>query len=501
MSTDAIDRFRDAIDRAPSPKKGGKVQSFAKYENDPCAFALDVFGVNLTPGQQALLLDILRHLRLAVACGQRTGRTMVFALVLLFWCATRPNALGLLSTPSQAHMRGTVWWQIGELVRNARVSLGAQWFELPSRGVEFENGNQIIGIASDTGERLQGWARQNLLIVGDEFAGYPESLTAPLMSNLAGGGRVVIGGNPTNNTSYFAMRWKAPWWETRNISSLDVARSTERQPGMATPEWCQEMLEEYGEESILYRARVLGQFSASNINGVFSLLEIEQAEQRYDLAMAGGNQAFNAAGPLEVGLDVARSGADFSCAVARRGHIALAPQVWKIPDLVAVADRVLAYVSDLRQANETPTIKVDGVGVGAGVVDVLKRAPDVRVVEVQAAGTPIRDAYSNVRSESTFAARDWVRAGGCIARDSRLEGEMAALSYTFDARNKLKILGKDEIRRTIGRSTDRFDALALAVYASRTPTIWDCLESADFSDGIDEPDHMRTFVIGGGYRG
>jgi phage terminase large subunit len=433
-----------------------------KLSSDPAAFARRVLGVKLTAIQRGMLEAIKAHDRFAIACGQRTGRTMVFAVLLLWWCSTRENARALLSTPSHGHMRSTIWRQVQDLMRYAKVPLEADCFELPSRGVQFKNGNEVIGIASDTGERLQGYAAANLLIVVDEAAGYPEHLVPALMSNLAGGGRVVIGGNPTNNTSYFAKRWKADNWHTVNVSALDVAQSKDRQPGQADPAWCSEMLEEHGADSLLYRARVLGQFSEQNANGVFSLAEIEQAQARWDEAMAQGG--FEHGGRLEIGLDVARSGLDWSVAVARRGPIALAPVAWKVPDLVEVAQRVLALVQEYKRAGERPIVRVDGVGVGAGVVDVLRRSPGIRVVDVQAAAAPARDAYTNTRSEAVFVCRDWLRNGGCLPRDARLEGEMSALSYCFDPRNRLKILSKDELRRELGRSTDRFDALSLAVY-------------------------------------
>lgn len=448
--------------RAHLQVSGGAALSLARYATDPIGFARHVLGVELTAIQQKMLIDASTNLRFAVACGQRTGRTMVFAVLLIWWCATRRDARALLSTPSNSHMRSTDWRQIGELIRNAKEPIGATWYELPSRGVQFDNGNEIIGIASDTGERLQGYAAPNLYICVDEAAGYPENLIQPLMSNLAGGGHVAIGGNPTNNSSYFAKRWGTPGWVTSNVSALDVANSNDRQPGQATPEWCAEMAEEYGVDSLIYRARVLGIFSGSNANSVFTLLEIEQAMQRFD--DAGGMAVFQKAGPLEIGVDVARSGMDFSIATARRGHMALAPRVWKIADLVAVADEVARYAADLRIADERVTVRIDGVGVGAGVVDILKRDPRIKVVDVQAAAKPFRDAYTNVRAEAIYVARDWVRAGGCIARDPKLEAEMAALTYTYDARNKLKILPKDELRRALGRSTDRLDSLVLALY-------------------------------------
>jgi phage terminase large subunit len=458
-------RRLEQIERAIGGAAADGAVLYPEYAERPADFARDVLGVELTEIQRGMLQAIVEHDRTAMACGHRTGRTLVFAVALLWHCATRADATALLSTPSQAQMRWTVWRELGELVRGAIKPLGAECFELPGRGVQFANGNLIIGVASDTGERLQGYASPALLVVVDEAAGFPEHLFPALMSNLAGGGKVVIGGNPTNNSGYFAKRWKAPGWHTMHVSSVDVANSPDRKPGQATAAWVADMLEENGVDSIIYRARVLGQFSAADAASVFSLVELEQAQDRYDEAMAASARAFDIAGPLELGLDVARTGNDWTVVVARRGPIALAPVAWKLPDLVVVAEQALAYARDLKRIDERPTIRVDGVGVGAGVVDILKRAPDINVVEVQAAGTPARDAFTNVRSEAVFVCRDWLRAGGCLPRDAKLEGEMAALKFTFDQRNRLKILGKDELRKELGRSTDRFDALALATYA------------------------------------
>lgn len=457
-----LDAVREVLAR-----KDAEPERFAKYRNDACGFAREVVGVALTKIQQRMLLAMVANPRFAVACGQRTGRTTVLAVCLLWFAAVMPNARAILSTPSHAHMRGTIWRQLGELIRKATIPLGATWYEQPSRGIQFDNGNEIIGIASDTGERLQGYAAANLLIVVDEAAGYPETLMPALMSNLAGGGQVTIGGNPTNNTSYFAKRWSTEGWETMNISSLDVAQSDDRQPGQATPEWCAEMLAEHGGDSLLYRARVLGLFSAANANSVFTLTEIDDSFRRYDeiIRSPTWHQVFVAGGPLEFGLDVSRGRVDDTVMVGRRGNIALPPQVWKIPDLTVVAEEAIRYVNSLRSPRDgRPIVRVDGVGVGAGVVDILRKEQGITVVDVQAAGKPSRDAYSNARSESVFTCRDWVRGGGCIARNSRLEGEMAALEYSFDQRNRLRIRSKDELKKELGRSTDVFDALALAVY-------------------------------------
>jgi len=101
---------------------------------------------------------------------------------------------------------------------------------------------------------------------------------------------------------------------------------------------------------------------------------------------------------------------------------------------------------------------------------------------VRASDGAIRDPrnYGRVRDELWASLAQWIREGGAIIEDGRLAKELTATEWTTDIRCRLKATPKNEIRKAIGRSPDRADALALAVW-----------ETARFDD-LQQEDNSRA---------
>jgi hypothetical protein len=125
---------------------------------------------------------------------------------------------------------------------------------------------------------------------------------------------------------------------------------------------------------------------------------------------------------------------------------------------------VLEVVNEHRRANELPIVRVDVVGVGGGVVDVLCREPSIVVEEVNAGASPSSPTFMRVRDELWWTLRDWLRAGGALPSDPKLEAELLAPTYSYGPTGRISVEEKSEIKKRLRRSPDRADALALAVY-------------------------------------
>jgi hypothetical protein len=54
--------------------------------------------------------------------------------------------------------------------------------------------------------------------------------------------------------------------------------------------------------------------------------------------------------------------------------------------------------------------------------------------------------------------------------DRKLAADLTNVKFSYDSRGRIKLEAKDEIKKRIGRSPDRGDALAIANWA-RTPRI------------------------------
>jgi len=170
--------------------------------------------------------------------------------------------------------------------------------------------------------------------------------------------------------------------------------------------------------------------------------------------------------PVIWGLDVARSGMDKSALAVREGRKVHEVYAFREPDTMRLCDLINhRFHTDQRRPD---AIFVDGVGVGAPVVDQLRRllGPGI-IIDVQAAGKAIEsEKYANKRAEMWGRMRDAFEAGTRLPNDPELQDELTWPEMAFEqATERLLVEKKDLIRKRTGRSPDKADALALT-YAS-----------------------------------
>lgn len=444
-------------------------ERFAVYANEPVAFSRDVLGIEAWTLQAALLAAVAQHDRVACRSGHRVGKSITAAIAALWWVLTRPLARVVLTAPTARQVREVLWREVRHLHRAAKMPLGGELNETPDGGLRFADGREVFGIATDQPERLAGLAGANMLFVVDESSGVSEAIFEALRGNLAGGGKVLLLGNPTRTTGTFfdAFNAKAKLWHGLHIPSQASPNVTGEAsvPGLATAAWIAEMREEYGENSPFVQVRVDGDFPTQASDCVIGLGLLEAARTRWNELMAGNGRGFAQLGPLEVGVDPARFGDDESVIVLRRGPVALQPVAFRALDTTALTEQVLRLVRDQALASEKPIIRVDTCGVGGGVADQLRRHRDIDVRDINAGARASLDKYQRCRDELWFCLRDWLKSGGALPPDAKLERELADPRYSMTPSGKIAVESKDEMKARLKRSPDRADALALAVYA------------------------------------
>lgn len=168
-----------------------------------------------------------------------------------------------------------------------------------------------------------------------------------------------------------------------------------------------------------------------------------------------------------VGLDVARFGDDDSSFFHRQGRVAWAGESVNGLDTMAVtgmAARMLEEDKTIRKL----FIDVTG-GLGAGVYDrLVELGFGRRVVAVNfgaAAGDPRK--YFNKRSEMWGLMADWLHdpITPCIPDDDVLHSDLTAPTYQHTSNGQIKLDKKEAIKKELGRSPDKGDALALTFAA------------------------------------
>uniref|UniRef100_A0A6M3JWB2 Putative terminase n=1 Tax=viral metagenome TaxID=1070528 RepID=A0A6M3JWB2_9ZZZZ len=173
-----------------------------------------------------------------------------------------------------------------------------------------------------------------------------------------------------------------------------------------------------------------------------------------------------------MGNDVAYGGNDKSVFIIRKGSKIVHIGEIDVRDTTYVSGKANSLALELGVQN----IKVDVIGIGAGVHDQLNNMKAGRY-EV----TPINVAEKAFDSEKFLNRRaeyyDGLRQRFfdhdiSIPADEELEEELATIKYRFNSRGQMRIEEKDEMKKRLGRSPDKADALMLA-FATQKDTAWE----------------------------
>lgn len=474
-------RIRAAIDGG-----GASFADFASFRDEPAELAIEFLGLNPWSRQAEVLRAIVLYERVAVRSGHKTGKSELLSVAAIWFALTRPGARVVLTAPVYRQVRTVLWKAVKRLVQRLPRGVVLQANDVPDLGIQFANGSEILGFTADNTESFAGISAEHLLFIVDEASGVEPAILDTIEGSAAGGATIVMAGNPTRTAGVFfdAFHDKRDYWHGIHISSEETPNVVEGRaviPGLATRSWIAGRKADWGEGSALYAVRVRGDFPAQGSNSVVPFSFIETATAKWKEAL------FNCEpGSTTFGVDPARFGDDESVIVAVRGLVALPPIVHRDLDSIQLAGRVLDAVHRHARTGECPTVRVDSIGIGAGVVDQLRTCSGVNVQPVNASESAIReDEYARVRDELWFGVAEWLKRGGALPNDPKLISELLEVKYGFTSTNKRKVDSKDELRARIGRSPDRADALALAVY--------DAVPALD----VGQWEAMQRFVGGG----
>lgn len=439
---------------------------------------------------------------MAVRSGHKVSKSRTAAVIAQWFAITRPGARVVLTSATARQIRFILWrelrsmcqsvvgieaeeftperslngapfWtadDIQDLKQEKQLGelLGADLYDDPGTGLRFPNGSEIFGFSTNQPENMAGISGADILFIIDEASGVPESIFEAIEGNRAGGAKLLLLSNPTRTSGTFfeAFHAKRQFWGEGliHVSSEESPNVTGEAsiPGLATAAWVDEKRAEWGEDSVLFQVRVRGNFPSADARAVITLDTVDAARERYATTEADG--------PLSLGLDPAYTG-DASALAAVRGHWAAPLMTWHGLDSLQLAHAIQLHLPNLRRGTEPTQINVEVNGLGYGVYSALcaLKIPNVKVNAINVSNSPTitpkadEPGYANLRAQLWFGLADWIK-DGAIPHDSLLESDLVAPLWETDLRGRTKIEPKDAIRAKLGRSPDRGDALALAVY-------------------------------------
>jgi ABC-type Fe3+-hydroxamate transport system substrate-binding protein len=221
-----------------------------------------------------------------------------------------------------------------------------------------------------------------------------------------------------------------------------------------------------------YRERIEGLYEDTPelldayVNGVWGM--VGSADKVFDPLMLRKCVGAPGVDGLHIwGVDVARFGDDSTVLYRVRGTRVVELRKWDRKSTREVADDLEAvYMA----AEDSPDfINIDDIGVGGGVVDNLVSA-GLPVVGINAGGQAAEPhKFFNRRAEIYWNLKLLVdRQQLSIPADDELLSELRAVKYLV-RNGKIVLEAKAEVKKRLGRSPDKADALALALAPVKAP--------------------------------
>ena len=411
----------------------------------------------------------------AVASGHGVGKSALVAWIILWAVSTFPDAKGVVTANTENQLRTKTW---AELAKWHRLCLMRPWFDCTATAlISTQPGHartwrvDMVPWSERSTEAFAGLHNRGrrVLLLFDEASAIPDPVWEVSEGALTDADTEIVWcafGNPTRNTGRFREcfgRFRHRW-RTRQIDS--------RTARMTNKEQLAQWIDDYGLDSDFVRVRVLGQFPG-NGDGQFipsGLVDAAMARRPEPAAYAHA--------PLVMGVDVARFGSDSTVLTFRRGLLCEPQIVLRDADTMTVA----GTVARLFKERGARAVFVDGVGVGAGVVDRLREL-GLPVIDAQAGARALRpERFVNRRAEIWAAMKEWMEHA-FLPPSPELKDDLIGPCYGFASSGALRLEKKEDMKKRGLASPDRADSLALTFYApvfepappARAKSSWDPL--------------------------
>ena len=436
------------------------------WQKEPVRFAEDSFDFKPDTWQEDVMEDYKVFRRILMLCSKGPGKTCLLAILGWHFFLTTYLPKLIAVAISRDHLMAGLWAEL-HLWRgrskfaqavcqpgSSRITLNGHEKESFIDARSFKQGSN----ESDQAAVLSGFHADNIAVLGDEFGDVEDAVIVTLDAILAGEdgpkkkGRVLVTANPTrpHGLLYRASRGLSKTeWKVHHVNSDP---ENPKRAKRVSVEWAQAQIDEYGRDHDWVRINIFGQYPLSSSSALLTELEIEQSQARKVDEKSVKNHE------VRLGLDVSRGGLDSSVIVIRQGpKVHLVKAYSSSLDSTELASQVMLmcgqYKVDVAYIDDTG-------GWGSGVVDALQFQKRMVVVPINYGARADDDVhYFNKRSEMYVRLRDWAKARGQLPDDHKMKEDLLCPELKF-FKGRFNLESKEDIRKRLGRSPDRSDALA-----------------------------------------
>jgi hypothetical protein len=331
--------------------------------------------------------------------------------------------------------------------------------------------------------KAQGFHAEHMLVVFEETPGIAQAIMTAFQNTCVAPHNIIMAlGNPDNQFDTLHRFSKLSRVVPIQVSGFDhpnvVLKNPNYIPGAQSEQGLKDMLDRYNnnKEHPLYKSRARGLSPTQSKEALIRYEWIQAAiERRKKFEDENGiADVSKIKGRKARGVDVANSENGDEAAIARgKGNVLIEVESFPCPDSNALGTRI--HQEMIVEKISDQDVGVDGVGVGAGTVNELKRLKR-NVINIISSEKQllIQDEkesdddeaekiepvqlYNNLRSQMWWqAAEDLQRARVCIPNDPELIADLLGVKYKI-VNGKIVVQSKEELKKIIGRSPNKGDA-------------------------------------------
>ncbi len=442
----------------------------SKYGKRTRFYFRNIYGkpFELTPGQDAIFDAIYSPeiKRAAIKAVTQYGKSEVAAMAIVMMAVERRENI-LIIAPSGKQASIIMGKVINHFFEHPFLTAMIEYYgrleqlqqERSKRRITTRNGSEIMMLTAEAhtvsreARSLMGFGAT--VVIVDESSLIPDSMFSKILRMVGGveGGKLVQIGNPFESNHFgrafeqkryhkVSIDWRQALEEKRITQEfLDEAKET-----MTPLDW-----------TIFYDCK-------------FPILGPEDALIPKDWIQNAVEQKGCEGEYKQAGVDVARFGGDKTVYIFREGGKVSAIEVAEQMDTM----EVVGWVSGFMERDKPEITSVDVIGIGSGVYDRLFELEkhEVYPLNVGAGSTGVeeKEKFQNLRAEVFWNLRVLFRPDKkgqsqiSIPDDDGLIKELQEIRYKYSSERKIKIEPKAEMKKRLGHSPDKADALALAFF-------------------------------------
>lgn len=452
------------------------LKKLKEWKQSPLKFVTECIGVTPTKQQIEALILLPKTKRLSIRSGHGCGKDALSAWTIFWFMTTRAYAKVACTAPTAHQLSDILWSELSKWLRQSKVAdeFVVQKDKMFHKASPKEWWARAISPSvkaskEDQAETLAGLHADHLLILVDEASGVADPVFVPLEGAMTQeDNRVILIGNPTKNTGYFhntqfhpvlSRKWTKLHWDSRDSE-------------IVTQDMVDYFRDNYGEDSNIFRIRVMGE---PPIDDESTFIPLSWA-----LQCVGNNVEVDPDWPLHLSVDVARYGDDDSIILPRRGMKIGAWERFHGVHTLQLSHHILRTYKDM----EANGVAVDAIGVGGGVVDWLQNDPRglgydkvFEFVASEASSDPkkyyrLRDELWNrvrtncMKQKYSFPDQSIKLFGKDMNLGHMLADELASVKYNLD-NSVIKVESKKDMKARGVKSPNIADALCISEYFSK----------------------------------